>query len=225
MTGKYNRVTNPIRTRSYHDLIDEIQHVSMDYNLNYFKLVDATFDKDVDTVLGFCETKVKRLCSIPWEANIHPGFAQDERAFEALAEANCEQINIGVESGSPYVLSDIGKGTSVERIKKVFEWAKKYGIKRRAFVLLGMPVETEDDHLLTEALLDEMRPDVVGFTILAPYPGSDYYNQDFKYVDWSEVDEYSNAIWHTQNFSNKQLKETQARFVEKYSKLLCERQL
>ena len=49
---------------------------------------------------------------------------------------DCEQINVGVESGSPYVLKDVGKGTSLASIKTVFKWAKKHGIKRRAYLFI-----------------------------------------------------------------------------------------
>jgi radical SAM superfamily enzyme YgiQ (UPF0313 family) len=225
MTGKYNKKTNPIRTRDSFDLIDEIEWITKHERLDYFKLVDATFDKDVTTVLSFCDAKIKRLNTTPWEANIHPGFVQKKEVFKALAEANCEQINVGVESGSPYVLSDIGKGASLQSIKNVFKWAEEYGIKRRAFFLIGMPDETDEDIDYTIELIDEIGPDVVGFTILAPYPGSDYYNPGLhKDVDWSKVDEYSNDIWSTAHFTNSDLKDTQAYLKDRYKHLLCERQ-
>ncbi len=224
MTGKYSQKRNPIRTRSYNELLDEIMCVDLDYKLDYFKFVDATFDKDAQTVIDFCKHKVIRGDRLRWECNIHPGFVQREEVFEALAEANCDQINVGVESGSPRILNQIGKGTSTISIMNVFKWAEKYNIKRRAFFLLGMPNETIEDQALTDELIEMIEPDVVGFTILAPYPGSDFYSERYKNVEWSRVDEYSNDIWHTDHFSNSQLKEQQAYFLDRYSHLLCERQ-
>jgi radical SAM superfamily enzyme YgiQ (UPF0313 family) len=225
MTGYPDLKKNPMRTRDVENLLTEIEGVSLSYNLNYFKFVDATFDRDIDTVLAFCQAKINRRNTTPWEANIHPGFVQDEQVFNALAEANCVQINVGVESGSPYILKDIGKGTNLTAIKNVFKWAKQYGIKRRAFVILGMPQETPEDMRLTEELLDEIEPEVVGFTILAPYPGTDFYDEEkHKYVEWSKVDEYSNDIWCTPHISNERLKEEQARLVNKYKDDICWRQ-
>ena len=43
--------------------------------------------------------------------------------------------------------------------------------------LLGMPGEDDYDIDLTIDLIDRIEPDVVGFTILAPYPGSDFYSE------------------------------------------------
>lgn len=225
MTGKHHGKTNPIRTRHYDHVLNEIEEVTNDFGINYFKFVDATFDRDAQTVIDFCKRKIDRGNTMSWEANIHPSFVQHEPVFEWLAKADCHQINIGVESGSPYVLTDIGKGSQVSSIKKVFAWARKYGIKRRGFFLLGMPGENEGDHKLTMDLIDEIEPDVVGFTILAPYPGSDFHDpKTHKDVDWSRVDEYSNDVWSTPNFSNWDLRKIQAKFKKKYQHLLCERQ-
>ncbi len=225
MTGKHHGRTNPIRTRDFDSVLDEIMHTNADFGINYFKFVDATFDVTPEMVIAFCKRKYDRCNTMPWEANIHPSFVQDEKVFDWLAKANCEQINVGVESGSPYILKDVGKGSSVNTIKSVFKWAKKYGIKRRAFFLLGMPEEDDSDIDLTIDLINMIEPDVIGFTILAPYPGGDFYEESLhKDVDWSKVDEYSNDIWSTANFTNKELKENQALFTERFKHLLCERQ-
>jgi len=225
MTGKYNARTNPIRTRDFDDLLAEIDEVAYEYRLTKFKFVDATFDRDSQTVISFCKAKIERGMILPWEANIHPSFVQNESVFKWLAEANCQQINVGVESGSPKILTDVGKGTSVDSIKKVFAYAKKYGIERRGYFLLGMPNETIDDQNKTIELIDEIKPEVVGFTILAPYPGGDFYDPiKHKDVDWSKVDEYSNDVWYTKYFTNDELKQTQRVFKEHCKTLLCERQ-
>ncbi len=228
MTGKYNREHNPIRSRDAGNVLHEICETKRKYDINYFKFVDATFDVDIDTVINFCKAYIYSLnddYKLEWECNIHPGFAQDEKMYDWLKSANCNQINIGVESGSPRILRDIGKGTRVEHIKNVFKWAKKYGIKTRGFFLLGMPNETREDLDLTEKLIDEIEPDVVGFTILCPYPGSDFYDPvKHKDVDWSATDEYSNDFWFTKHNSNFQLKCWQTHFMEKHKDILCERQ-
>lgn len=223
MTGKYNRITNPIRSRDIEDVLEEIESVRTQYNIDYFKFTDATFDKNIQTVKSFCNLKASQCNSMPWEANIHPGFVQDEDVFWWLRQANCHQINIGCESGSPKILKQVGKGTSLQSIKNVFAWAKEYGIKRRGYFLLGMPDETDEDLDLTEELIDQIEPDVLGFTILAPYPGSGFYDhKKYKDVDWSVVGEYGNDIWEAKYHTNAQLKDIQARLMDKYASKLCE---
>jgi radical SAM superfamily enzyme YgiQ (UPF0313 family) len=49
--------------------------------------------------------------------------------FLWLKKADCERIDVGCESGSPRVLRDTRKRTTVEKIINVLEWAKEYVIK------------------------------------------------------------------------------------------------
>lgn len=224
VTGRFHRKDNPIRSRRPSDVCREIAHVAETYRLNYFKFVDATFDISPEYVIDFCKEKIARNIDLEWECLIHASFANEEM-FHWLKEANCNQVNVGVESGSDRILRDIKKGLRTETVRNVFAWARKYGIHRRGFFLLGMPNETEVDHRLTEKLIDEIEPDVVGFTILCPYPGSDLYDPKLhRDVDWEVTDEYSNDFWATPHFTNEELKEWQSYFTKKYSGLLCERQ-
>jgi anaerobic magnesium-protoporphyrin IX monomethyl ester cyclase len=224
VTGRYHKSTNPIRSRNAADVMDEIEAATKELGLNYFKFVDATFDISAKYVIQFCNEKIERDNNTPWECLIHASFATEEM-FYWLKKSNCNQVNVGCESGSDKILRDVGKGLKVLTIKKVFAWAEKYGIERRGFFLLGMPNETRADLRLTEQLIDDIEPDVVGFTILCPYPGTDLYNERMhKNVDWEKADEYSNDFWHTLNFTNIELKAQQAYFKTKYDLLLCERQ-
>ena len=223
VSGRYSKRDNPIRSRKVSELCDEIEHVIEQLDLNYFKFVDATFDISPDFVIEFCKEKIKRGITTEWECLIHCSFTTEEM-FYWLKKAQCHQVNMGVESGSDGILRDIGKGLKVKTVRKAFAWAKKHNIERRGFFLFGMPNETREDLLLTEQLIDEIRPDVVGFTILCPYPGTALYDpQLHKNVDWEKADEYSNDFWETEHFTNIELKAQQAYFKTKYDLLLCER--
>ena len=224
ISGIFNKRNNPVRSRDVGEMCDEIEHVIKQLDINYFKFVDATFDISPSFVIEFCKEKIKRGITTEWECLIHCSFTTEEM-FTWLKKAQCHQVNMGVESGSDKILKDTGKGLRVKTVKKAFAWAKNAGIERRGFFLFGMPNETREDLLLTEHLIDEIKPDVVGFTILCPYPGTALYVEELhKDVDWEYADEYSNDFWHTEHFTNIELKAQQAYFKTKYDLLLCERQ-
>lgn len=223
MSGKHNKKTNPIRTRNVEATLTEIVGYTCKYNLDKFKFVDPTFDISEEYVCHFCETKKMIRFGLPWECLIHAAFAT-EKMIRYLARANCTQINVGCESGSPKILKDIRKGVTRKKITQVFKWAKKYGVNARAFFILGMPNETDKDIAMTESLIEQIKPDVVGFTLLCPYPGSDFYSSKLKKINWAKTDEYSNDFWRNKQFSNKELKDIQKRLTKKYSNKLCERQ-
>lgn len=221
VTGLFNRKTNPIRSRNIKNLLDEIEFVSGKYDLDFFKFVDATFDTSPEYVISFCREKIERNFALEWECMIHAGIAKKEM-FEWLKKANCKQINVGCESGSPRVLKDMNKGTTIDKIIDVFDWAREYGIERRAFFLLGMPSETEEDIRMSDQLVERIRPDVFGVTILCPYPGGGLYDHEtMKNIEWEKTDEYSNDFWCTEHFTNEDLKKWQKYLTDKYKDSLA----
>ncbi len=206
MSGKYNKKTNPLRLRDPKDTLDEIDFLSKEYKINRFKFVDPTWSVDDSYVEEFCVEKIRRGNYLPWDANVHAGIVSED-SIKMMSKASCDIIAVGCESGSQKILNDIGKGVTTEKIRKVFEWGRKYGIKRRAYFMLGMPNEELEDVWKTIKLIKEIDPDIVGFTFLAPYPGTDMYEDvKDKNIDWSNVDEYSNNIWCNKAFTNEELK-------------------
>jgi len=140
----------------------------------------------------------------------------DDEICEWASKAHCEEFWMGLESGSPEIHRDINKGTTVEMIRRAFIVAKKYGIKRRTYCLLGTPLESYETIKQTEALIDEVDPEIIGFSILAPYPGTSYWKKEYDEMDWSDVDEFSNTMWCSKYLSNEELRAEQARLIEKY---------
>jgi anaerobic magnesium-protoporphyrin IX monomethyl ester cyclase len=217
VTGIYNRNDNPLSERNPVHLLDEIELVAKELNLDYFKFADATWNTSIEKVTAFCEEKIKRKFKLPWDANVHASFA-DKEMLRIMKAADCQLINVGVESGSQRILNDMKKGLSVKNVRNVFRWGKELGLERRGFFFLGMPNETEEDIRLTEKLVEEIQPEVFGVTILSPYPGTNYYDPEtMKDYDWTFADEYSNPYWRTQHFSNAEIKRWQAYLTDKFS--------
>ena len=134
-----------------------------------------------------------------------------------MAKAGCRKIAIGVESGSPKILKQIGKGTTVESIRRCVKWAKEAKISTRGYFILGMPEENEEDIRMTERLAEELDLDEYGFSLLCPYPGTEMYDE-VKYagIDWAEADEYSNDFWHSKHLTNEELKKKQKYLARKF---------
>jgi len=216
MCAEFCMTQGNVRIRNPNDVMDEIEYLQKEYNINRIKFVDPTWAVSDNVVLNFCNEKIKRRNNIKWDCMVHAAYAT-EKSLEMMTKADCDMIMVGVESGSQKILNSINKGVTVNKIKKVFEWGRKYGLSRRAFFLLGTPEEDNDSIMKTMELAKDIDPDVIGFTILAPYPGTEFYDyKRFKDVDWSKVDEYANDIWSTPNFTNQQLKEIQKWFVEMF---------
>ncbi len=213
-----------VRYRSPLNILDEIEQLITDWNIEFLKFSDDTFTVNKRRVIDFCNLKMERGIKIPYGANAHVNTL-DEEMLKHLAKSGCQELWYGVESGSPRILKDIRKDSDINRIKKTFKLTKEYGIKTRAYFLLGMPNETAEDVEMTERLCDELQPDIVGFTLLSPFPINEHFDYEvMSGWDWSTFDEYGNDWVHTQTLSNQTLKDTQKRLVEKYQKKAAFRQ-
>ena len=207
----------PVRFRPVGDLLNEMEAVAREYDLDLMKFCDPTWNTDIEWVVEFCKEKIRRRFDIPFYPNIHATLCTEEMLF-LMAEAGCHEIAVGIESGSPKILKQIGKATTVETIRRCVKWAKAAGILVRGYFILGMPDETEEDLRLTESFAEELDLDEYGFTILCPYPGTQMYDPVVAHadVDWEATDEYSNDFWRTRHLTNEQLKAWQQRLTQKF---------
>lgn len=206
----------PMRYRDVENLMDEIELVVSRYKLDLIKFSDPTWNTDIEWVIKFCEAKIQRQNHTPFQPNIHASLISQEMV-ESMALAGCSQVAIGIESGSPKVLKQIGKGISRKSIENAVSLFRQAGISVRGYFILGMPDETESDLKQTEEFAEQLDLDEYGFTILCPYPGTKMYDEKLhRHVNWEDTDEYSNDFWSTKHVSNDQLKAWQKRLCEKF---------
>jgi anaerobic magnesium-protoporphyrin IX monomethyl ester cyclase len=212
-----------IRVRKPVKIIEEMKLIKEQLSLDFIKFCDATFNTSVGRVLDFCKEAKAQGLDVDWGCNIHPAMGTKEM-FERMREARCREVWIGAESGSPAILRELRKGVTVERIEEVFKITKEADLLRRAYFLIGSKSETMDDIKLTEQLAERIDADTYGFTVLCPFPGTDPYDdnvENYKNVDWSLADEYSNSFYRNISFTNEQLKKIRQSLADRFRDRLC----
>ena len=212
----------PIRLRGRNPklVVEEMIEVRDRFRIEFFKMNDAETNPSRAHFINFCKEIVKQNLNIPWGCNMRCDKLDDEMG-EWAQKANCTEFWMGIESGSPEIHRDINKGTTIDMIRNSFKVAKKFGIKRRTYALLGTPLESHETLKQTEALIDELDPEIVGFSILAPYPGTAYWKPEYADMDWTNIDEFSNTIWDTKYLTNEELRTAQAYLIDKFKDKLA----
>jgi anaerobic magnesium-protoporphyrin IX monomethyl ester cyclase len=114
-------------------------------------------------------------------------------AVEALAEARCEEVWMGVESGAQHVLDAMDKGTTLDEIREGTRRLKQHGIRACWFVQLGYPGEDWSAILQTRDLIRDEQPDDIGVSVAYPLPGTPFYDRvrmDLRgKANWSDSDD------------------------------------
>ena len=78
-----------------------------------------------------------------------PGFAQH------LAEGGCAMLQWGLETASPRLLELMDKGVTADQARQVLRSSAAAGIKNHAYLLFGLPTETEADRDTTLTFIQE----------------------------------------------------------------------
>jgi len=94
--------------------------------------------------------------------------------FLELYQAGLRSVAWGVESGNQRVLDYMQKGTKVEDVALVLREAHKAGIKNMAYILFGLPTETEAEFMDTIVFLDTNKEniDLVSASVFGLQQGS-----------------------------------------------------
>ena len=206
-----------LRERSPRNIVDEMESVQADWELDFWKAADPEVNTRGGRSEELAREMIERKWNVPWGGNFLASPVREKEA-KMLYDAGCREAWIGLESGNLAVHQHIGKGVSPNTIRETFAAFKRAGILRRSYVLIGTPPETKETVADTERLIDEVQPDTISITILAPYPGSQYYDPiKHANLDWSLIDEYGGSNpWASDYLTHQELLDERARLLEKY---------
>ena len=189
--------------RSSQSICDELEIFNADFGCRHFWFVDPLFPppskKKALEVLSYMAERIGRRKGrekITWDCETRADLIDDEVA-EALKEAGCELVAIGVESGDDKVLNAVNKKLDVSRIKKAVKSLKKHKIRIMGLYMIGNPGETVSSFLKTLRFAKELGVDASKFSVAVPYPGTElwekYINGKFQFSedDWEKFSSYS----------------------------------
>ncbi len=187
------------RLRSPESVIEEMIHLKKNYwNASKFdyaasanisdkeslKIKDNTIVYFVDDVFTVNKKRVKKLLrmiidqklEMKWKCEARADHLDDE-ICELMAEAGCERVKIGFESGSNKILKQIKKLETREEMLVGANMLKKAGVPFSCYLMTGFPGETDEDVKQTIDFAKKVEADYYSLSVLAPYYGTELYDQ------------------------------------------------
>jgi anaerobic magnesium-protoporphyrin IX monomethyl ester cyclase len=173
-----------VRFRSPERIVEEIMYIRNKYGLIYFSLRDDTFTADRARTVEFCRVLIEHRVHVLWNCQSRVN-ALDEELLVWMKRAGCECIQLGVESGSPRILSRLGKTITPAQVEYAAGLIRNVGINLSIYLISDIPGETEDDMRHTIELIKRIRPDDGYVSPLAFYPGTRMFEEA---VDAGHID-------------------------------------
>ena len=164
----------PYRFRSPANILEEIKFW-VGKNIREFFIQDDNFTISRKRTIEFCRLIIDSGLKIKYKISSRVDYLDDEM-LGYLKRSGCYRIYFGVESGSQKILDYLEKGITVEQIEDTFRLAKKHGIDRCAYIMIGSYPESRDDIDKTLRLIRKIKPEHLHCSICAPMPKTHLYH-------------------------------------------------
>jgi len=162
------------RLLSAEKVLDQMALLHRKYGVEEFIIVDDIFNVDLKRAKAICRGIVSRGLKIHIQLpNGVRGDVFDEELMRLLAEAGTHYLAVAIETATPRLQKLIRKNLKIDVALNTVRLAKKYGIEVGGFFMIGFPSETRDE-VMNSIKLALCNPfDVVFFSIVTPYEGTE----------------------------------------------------
>jgi len=180
-TFSCNWCAKPIWGRSYAqrsaaNVAEELAFVRRTVGPDHIWFCDDIFGITPKWLRAFDAEVHARDARTPYKIQTRIDLINDETAG-LLKSSGCEEVWLGVESGSQKILDAMDKGTRVAEIYSARHALRRAGIRTCFFIQFGYLGESFEDILLTVHLIRELLPDDIGVSVSYPLPGTKFYDR------------------------------------------------
>jgi len=204
--GSDYRVRDPIK------VIDEMEYLVKNMNFKSVYFDDDTWNIGKERILKLCdEIKRRNLQNIPWAIMARPDL-MDKEILMNLKGAGLWSVKYGVESGVQKLVNNANKNMDLKKAKEMIKFTKKLGIKTHLTFTFGLPGENKEtiDRTINCALA--LDPDSVQFSIVTPFPGTEYFHRldregNIVTKDWSHYDGNYKSVLQLDSLTSQDLED------------------
>lgn len=206
------------RIRDPKDVCDEMEHVIQKYEPDEIYFDDASISINRKHILALCDEIRHRKIDIPWSCMVDPMIP--DKVIEAMVEAGCRAIKIGIETADIDVLESVSRqGSTLESAIRAVKKCRELGVKTLGTYMFGIPGETVEKAKQTIDFMTSLDIESTQIFICTPFPGTGLYKlaKEKGWLvseDWSLYDG-SHVLLDYPNYSRQE--------IEKIFKEACNR--
>jgi anaerobic magnesium-protoporphyrin IX monomethyl ester cyclase len=161
------------RARSPENILRELEILYFDWGFRAVAFVDDNFTLQPERVERLCEEIERRRLKLRWWCFSRADtIVRHESLVRKMAKAGLRMVYLGLESAERAILEDYGKQLTQEVARKALEILRRYGVKSWGSFILGSLRETKATVRKTITFARKIRPDIVQFSLLTPFPGT-----------------------------------------------------
>jgi anaerobic magnesium-protoporphyrin IX monomethyl ester cyclase len=167
---------NRFQLRSPAAVAEEMRLLKTSSGVQHIWFGDDVFGLNHRWVEDFVGEVKSRDAAIPFKIQSRADLMTEQTVWN-LRAAGCDEVWMGVESGSQAILNAMDKGLRLSSIRSARAQLKRAGIRAGYFLQFGYPGEGWPELQDTINLVREMRPDDIGISFSYPLPGTKFYDR------------------------------------------------
>ena len=176
-----NWCAKPISGDRFHvrpaeSVAEEASQLKQIYGAEHIWFGDDVFALNHHWAEQFAAEMQRRNCVVPFKIQSRADLMTED-TVDALKRAGCDEVWMGVESGSQQVLDAMDKGLLVSDVVAARARLQRAGIRACYFLQFGYPGETWRDLEKTIALVRRTKPHDIGVSVSYPLPSTRFYQK------------------------------------------------
>lgn len=187
-----------VKLRSEESIKTELEQL-LKMGVNYLRFIDDLLfisKKRIAELFNIFSSLGLSYHNFGFEANGRANImaSLEDKYWDMLKTIGFQELEIGIESGSPKILAKMRKGITPDEVIKTVKKAVLYGIKVKGFIIVGYAGEKAEDLAMTVDLVKRLK-EIGGSKIrFSPfpakaYPGTALFEEVKKYADKVNFDE------------------------------------
>lgn len=170
-----------LRRREAADIVDEIEHIQRTVGPRTFEFTDSTFNIPPRHAIEICEEIIRRKLKVNLSAVGMNPLGMTEELVALMKRAGFIAMIVSADAANETMLRNMGKGFTMEHVRRSVRLVRESGIRTTWFFLLGGPGETretaEETISFVEQNLNWKRAMTIFMTGLRILPGTDLAKQ------------------------------------------------
>lgn len=197
------------RVRSAGDILGEIEQCRSAYRFRSVYFDDDTFNIGEQRVVTLCDEFIRSGFDLPW-AIMARADTMTEAMLVKMQQAGLQAVKYGVESSDQEILDRTKKRLDLKKAERMIRFTKSLGIKVHLTFCFGLPGENRETINRTIDYSLAMDPDSAQYSIVTPYPGSEYFDMLdnaglIRTKNWRDYDGSSRAVFETECLTREDL--------------------
>jgi len=212
-----------LRYKSPEKVIEEVISLK-NMGISDFFFVDDTISVNRERLKNICKIIIKENLNIQYRISARVDTV-DSEVLALLKKSGCNRISYGVESGCQRLLDYLEKGITLSQIHAAFRMTRDAGIQTFAFLLIGIPTETEEEMYRSVDFLKKIKADYANISICTPYPKTALYQRMreegiiqkdiWQLFAENPEEDFEVSFWN-KNFSDAELRMIQDKLMKKF---------